>query len=51
MSSDFTFLRIPYSEHYIAENFLGFEFLNSAFTADITRKEKIPGFYHQNSYT
>jgi hypothetical protein len=25
---------IPYSEHYIAENFLGFEFLNYAFTAD-----------------
>jgi hypothetical protein len=25
---------IPYSEHYIAENFLGFEFLNSAFTAE-----------------
>lgn len=28
---------IPYSEHYIAENFLGFEFLHSAFTADYNR--------------
>lgn len=28
---------IQYSEHYIAENFLGFEFLHSAFTADYNR--------------
>lgn len=28
---------LPYSEHYIAENFLGFEFLHSAFTADYNR--------------
>jgi len=30
--------RIPYSEHYIAENFLGFEFLNSAFTAEYSKE-------------
>ncbi len=29
--------RIQYSEHYIAENFMGFEFLHSAFTADYTK--------------
>jgi hypothetical protein len=28
---------MPYSEHYIAENFLGFEFLHSAFIADYNR--------------
>ena len=28
---------LPYSERYIAENFLGFEFLHSAFTADYNR--------------
>ena len=30
--------RILYSEHYIAENFLGFEFLNSAFTAEYNKE-------------
>jgi hypothetical protein len=29
---------IPYSEHYIAENFLGFEFLHSAFTAEYNKE-------------
>ena len=29
---------LPYSEHYIAENFLGFDFLHSAFTADYNRE-------------
>ena len=28
---------MPYSEHYIAENFLGFEFLHSAFIADYNK--------------
>lgn len=28
---------LPYSEHYIAENFLGFEFLHSAFIADYSK--------------
>ena len=31
---------IPYSEHYIAENFLGFEFLHSAFIADYNQGEE-----------
>lgn len=26
--------KLPYSEHYIAQNFLGFDFLHSAFTAE-----------------
>lgn len=28
---------IPYSEHYIAENFLGFDFLTSSFTAEYNK--------------
>jgi hypothetical protein len=28
---------MPYSEHYVAENFLGFEFLHSAFIADYNK--------------
>jgi hypothetical protein len=31
---------LPYSDHYIAENFLGFDFLNSAFIADYNRDGK-----------
>jgi len=31
---------MPYSDHYIAENFLGFEFLHSAFIADYSRDEE-----------
>ena len=31
---------IQYSEHYIAENFLGFEFLHSAFTVDYNQDEE-----------
>lgn len=30
--------KLPYSEHFIAENFLGFEFMNSAFTADYSKE-------------
>src|SRR4030042_6782632 len=28
---------MPYSEHYVAENFLGFEFLHSAFITDYNK--------------
>ena len=33
--------RLPYTEHYIAENFIGFDFLHSAFTAEYDEGYKL----------
>ena len=33
--------KLPYSEHYIAQNFLGFDFLHSAFTAEYEQGYKL----------